>query len=39
MSDLDGWSAASDRAYEQAQSLAWEQTLRPLDALLALAAP
>ncbi len=38
MSDPDGWSSASDRAYEQAQSLAWEETLRPLDALLASAA-
>lgn len=35
MSDQKLWQAASDEAYDQALRLEWEETLRPLEELLA----
>lgn len=35
MSDRKQWQAASDEAYDQALRLEWEETLRPLEELLA----
>jgi hypothetical protein len=35
MSDKKQWQAASDEAYDQALRLEWEETLRPLEGLLA----
>jgi hypothetical protein len=39
LSEADEWRRVSDEAYAQAQRLTWEQTLRPLDALLRESSP
>ncbi|MFG2497183.1 hypothetical protein ACGFSB_03055 [Streptomyces sp. NPDC048441] len=35
LSEEGAWQSVSDQAYEQARQLAWEETLRPLENLLA----
>jgi hypothetical protein len=34
LSSFERWQEVSDQAYEQAQRLAWDETLRPLEAIL-----
>jgi hypothetical protein len=35
LADPDAWQAVADAAYAQAQALAWDRTLEPLDSMVA----
>jgi hypothetical protein len=39
LSDPVSWQHVSDKAYEQAQLLTWDHTLRPLDTMLRATPP